>query len=160
MVWLEKFVATLLWESVRMKLTFSKWGLGSSPGLRKLQSSIAGDKTPCIGVFFISLESYRSVDVENKLNKLWQKEGLGVKLLIWLPTTKSWESTWPWCMQVECNTPLKRSQGELQVCFKSHPNQRPEHRVMTSQSPKSLNVATLALARDQGKGVARLRAYK
>jgi len=29
-------VATLLWESVRMKLTFPKWGLGSPPGLLKL----------------------------------------------------------------------------------------------------------------------------
>ncbi len=26
--------------------------------------------------------------------KLWPKEGLGVKLAIWLPTRKSWESTW------------------------------------------------------------------
>jgi hypothetical protein len=25
-------------------------------------------------------------------HKLWPKEGLGIKLLIWLPTTKSWES--------------------------------------------------------------------
>jgi len=35
-------VATLLWESVRMKLTFLKWGLGSPLGLSKLQSLIAG----------------------------------------------------------------------------------------------------------------------
>jgi len=48
-----------------MKLTFPKWGLGSPPGLPKLQSSIAGVKTPCIGVFIISLERYQSVDVEN-----------------------------------------------------------------------------------------------
>jgi hypothetical protein len=60
-------VATLFWESVRMKLTLSKWGLGNPPGLLKLQSSIAGVKTPCIGVFFISLESYWSVDVKNGL---------------------------------------------------------------------------------------------
>jgi len=44
--------------SVRMKLTFSKLGLGNPPGLLKLQSSITGVKSPCIGVFFISLESY------------------------------------------------------------------------------------------------------
>ncbi len=55
------------WKSVRMKLTLSKWGLGSSLGLPKLQSSIAGVKTPCLGVFFIILESYRSADVENGL---------------------------------------------------------------------------------------------
>jgi len=46
-----------------MKLTLPKLGLGSPPGLPKFQSSIEGVKTPCIGVFFISLESYQSVDV-------------------------------------------------------------------------------------------------
>jgi len=50
-----------------MKLTFPKLGLGSPSGLLKLQRSIAGVKTPCIGVFFISLENYQSVDVENGL---------------------------------------------------------------------------------------------
>jgi hypothetical protein len=48
-------------------------------------------------------------------HKLWSKEGPGVKLAIWLLTLKCWESTWPWCVQVECNTPLESSQGELQV---------------------------------------------
>jgi hypothetical protein len=50
-----------------MKLTLSKWGLGSPPGLPKVQSSIARVETPRIGAFFVSLESYRSVDVENGL---------------------------------------------------------------------------------------------
>jgi len=50
-----------------MKLTLSKLGLGSPPGLPKLQSSIANVKTPCIRVFFISLESYGIVNVENGL---------------------------------------------------------------------------------------------
>jgi hypothetical protein len=31
-------------------------------------------------------------------HKLWQKEGPGVKLAIWLPTTKSWELTRPQCV--------------------------------------------------------------
>jgi len=51
-------VATLPWESVRMKLTLPKLGLGSPSRLPKLQSLIVGAKTPCIRVFFISLESY------------------------------------------------------------------------------------------------------
>jgi len=42
-------------------------GLGSPLRLLKLQSWIVKDKTPCIGVFFISLERYESVDVENGL---------------------------------------------------------------------------------------------
>ncbi len=50
-----------------MRLTLPKWGLGSPPGLPKFQSFIAGIKTPRLEVFFIPLESYRSVDVENGL---------------------------------------------------------------------------------------------
>ncbi len=49
-----------------MKFT-PEMGIGSPSGLPKLQSLIAGVKTPCIGVFFISLESYQSLDVENGL---------------------------------------------------------------------------------------------
>ncbi len=72
-------------------------------------------------------------------HKLWTKEGLGVKLTVWLPTTKSWESTRPWRVQVECDTPLESFQGELQVCFRFHPDRRSEQGVMNSQSPKSPN---------------------
>jgi hypothetical protein len=54
-------------KSVRMKLTLPKWELGSPSGLPKFQSSIAGVKTPRIVAFFISLEIYWNVDVENGL---------------------------------------------------------------------------------------------
>jgi len=67
-------------------------------------------------------------------HKLWQKERSGVKLAIWLPTTKGWKSTWPWCVQVECNRPLESSWWELQLCFRPHPNQRSEQIVIVSQS--------------------------
>jgi hypothetical protein len=50
-----------------MKLTLPKWGLGSPLGLSKLQSSIAGVKTVHFGVFFISSESYQSINIENGL---------------------------------------------------------------------------------------------
>jgi len=120
------------WKSVRMTLTLSKWGLGSPSGLPKLQSSIARVKTPCLEAFFISLKIYWSVDVENGLawaiwtlqHKLWQKEGSGIKLAVWLPTTKGWESTRPWCVKMECDTQLESFQGELQVFFRPHPNRR------------------------------------
>jgi len=72
-------------------------------------------------------------------HKLWQKEGSGVKLAIWLSTIKSQESTRPWCVQVKCDTSLESSQGELQVFFRLHPNRRFEQRVMIAQSPGSLN---------------------
>jgi len=52
-----------------MKFTLPKLGLGSPSGLPKLHSSIVKVKTPHIGAFFISLESFQSVDIENGL--LW-----------------------------------------------------------------------------------------
>jgi hypothetical protein len=70
---------------------------------------------------------------------LWLKEGSGVKLAVWLPTIKSQESTRPRCVQVECDTPLESSWGELQVFFRPHPNRRFELGVMSFQSPKSPN---------------------
>jgi len=68
-------------------------------------------------------------------HKLWQKERPGVKL----STTKSQDSTSPRCVQVKCGTPLESSQGELQVCFRPHPNRRFEQRVMIAQSPRNSN---------------------
>jgi hypothetical protein len=73
-----------------MKLTLPKWGLGSPSRLPKLQNSIAEVKTPCIGVFIISLESYRSVNVKNGLAwAIWifeahvmAKKRVGVKLVV------------------------------------------------------------------------------
>jgi hypothetical protein len=72
-------------------------------------------------------------------NKLWSKEGSGVKLAVWLLTTKIRESTRSRCVQVECKTLLERSWGELQLCFRPHPNQRSESGVMNSQNPGSPN---------------------
>ncbi len=72
-------------------------------------------------------------------HKLWSKEGPGVKLAVWLPTIKSRESTRPRYVQIECDTPLESSWGELQVCFRPHPNLRFESGVMSSQSLRSPN---------------------
>jgi hypothetical protein len=72
-------------------------------------------------------------------HKLWQKESPGVKLTIWLPTTKSQESTRPRCVQVVCNTPLESSQWKLQVCFRLHLNRRFEQKVITPQSGRNPN---------------------
>jgi hypothetical protein len=60
-------IATILWKSVRMRLTLPKWGVGSPPRLPKLHSLIARVKTLHIEVFFISLESYQNINVENGL---------------------------------------------------------------------------------------------
>jgi hypothetical protein len=53
--------------SVKMKFTLPKMGTWSPSGLPKIQSSIVGLKTPCIGVFFTSLERSLSLDVQNGL---------------------------------------------------------------------------------------------
>jgi len=95
----------------------------------------------------MSLESYQSVDVQmashepfgHLQHKLWQKERPGVKLAVWLSTTKSRESTRPRCVQMECDTPLESSQRELQIYFRPHSNPRSKQRVMNSQNLESPN---------------------
>jgi hypothetical protein len=76
-------------------------------------------------------------------HKLWQKKRAGVKLriklVVWLLTTKNWESTRPRCVWVECNTPLESSQWKLQLCFRPHANWRSEQRVIVLQSCGSPN---------------------
>jgi hypothetical protein len=73
-------------------------------------------------------------------HKLWPKEGSGVKLAVWLPTTKSRESPWFPCVQVVCHIPLKSSQRGLQICFRCHFNQRFAHKVMGPQSRGNPNL--------------------
>jgi len=70
--------------------------------------------------------------------KLWTKERPGVKLAIWLSTTKSQESTQLRRFKEECDIALESVQRELQDCFRPHPIQRSEQEVMDAQSPKSL----------------------
>jgi hypothetical protein len=70
-------------------------------------------------------------------HKLWSKERLGVKLPIWLPTTKSQEFPQFPYVQVLHNITLKSSRQGLQLCFKLHLNQRFAHKVMSPQSRRS-----------------------
>jgi hypothetical protein len=72
-------------------------------------------------------------------HKLWLKERPRVKLAVWLPTTKSRESSWFRCVQMKCDTPLKSSQRELQIRFRSCPNRRLGREVMNAQSFGSPN---------------------
>jgi hypothetical protein len=53
--------------SVKMRLTLPKMGTWSPSRLPQFQNSIVDVKTPCLEVFFISLERPWSVDVENGL---------------------------------------------------------------------------------------------
>jgi hypothetical protein len=67
-------------------------------------------------------------------HKLWPKEWPGVKLAVWLLTTKSWELTRFPCVQATCNIPLESSRQGLQLCFKLHHDWRSEQEVMRPQS--------------------------
>jgi hypothetical protein len=71
--------------------------------------------------------------------KLWAKEGPGVKLAIWLPTTKSRESTRSRRAMRECDVALESSRKELQYWFKIRPDRRLGREVMMAQSHGSPN---------------------
>jgi hypothetical protein len=124
-----------------------KWDLGVFQDSQKFRTRLHGSKHLALRC---SLYCWKGLEVQmSKMashesfghlqHKLWWKEGPKVKLAIWLPATKSRESTRPRCVQVECDTPLESSQGELQVCFGPHPNRRSEQEVMNAQSLRSLN---------------------
>jgi hypothetical protein len=93
-------------------------GVGVPNGLPNLQSTIVEAKTHRLKEFFISLKNYWNVDVWNGpacpfghlKHKLWPKERSGVKLAIWLPTTKSRELTKFGRVQEACDIPLEISQ--------------------------------------------------
>jgi len=67
------------------------------------------------------------------------KERSGVKLAIWLLTTKSKKLPWFPCVQVQCDMPLESSQQRIQLCFRRHFNWRSAHKVMGPQSCESPN---------------------
>jgi len=69
--------------------------------------------------------------------KLWAKEGPGIKLAVWLLTTKSRESTSSRRFHMECDRALESSWGELQLWFRPHSNRRSEPGVVSVQSPGS-----------------------
>ncbi len=71
-------------------------------------------------------------------HKLWPKERSKVKLLIWLPTTNSWELPRFPCIKVACHLILENYRWWLQLCFKPHLNRRFAHKVIGLQSCGSL----------------------
>jgi len=67
--------------------------------------------------------------------KLWAKEGPGVKLSVWLPTTKGRESTSSRRRLKDCNTEFESSRRELKLCFKPRPDPSLRRGAMSVQSP-------------------------
>ncbi len=70
-------------------------------------------------------------------HKLWAKERPGVKLAVWLPTTKSRESTQFPCVQATCDILLKSSRRGLQLFFRLHCDRSSSQEVMHPQSRRS-----------------------
>jgi hypothetical protein len=66
--------------------------------------------------------------------KLWANERPGVKLAVWLPTTKSQESTSSRPPNWECDMELERSRRGLQLWFRSCRDQTLQSGVMSAQS--------------------------
>jgi hypothetical protein len=75
---------------------------------------------------------------EHLKHKLWPKERSGVKLAVWLPTTKSQESTQFPCVQAVCNIPLEIFWQGLKNFFRPHHNQRFAREVMCPQMESQL----------------------
>jgi len=67
--------------------------------------------------------------------KLWAKEGPRVKLPVWLPTTKSRESTSSQRRLKEYDTALESSQRELQLWFTPHPDLSSGEELWASKVP-------------------------
>jgi hypothetical protein len=76
-------------------------------------------------------------------HKLWPKERPRVKLAIWLPITKSRESTQFPCVQVTCHIPLESSRWELKLFFRPHINPKSVKKVM---GPKIAGVLSLGIS--------------
>jgi hypothetical protein len=74
---------------------------------------------------------------EHMQPKLWAKEGPGVKLAVWLPTTKSRELTSFRHPIWECDMELERSRRGLQLRFKPRRDRTLQSRVIAVQSSES-----------------------
>jgi hypothetical protein len=124
-------------------------GIWSPPGLPNVQSSTTRGKTPRIGVFLVSLKRSWNVDIENGLALIiWTSAAqvmgkrragsqTGVKLAVWLPTTKSRESTSSWCPIRECDMALERSRQGLQLWLRPRRDPIPQSGVIIVQSSGS-----------------------
>jgi hypothetical protein len=127
--------------------------LGVLQDSRKFRTRLQGSKHLALRCYLYcwkDLEALMSKMASHKpfghlQHKLCAKEGPGVKVTVWLPTTKSQESTQFPCVQATCEIPLKSSWRGLQLCFRPHCNQRSSQKVMCPQShgsPSCCNFGT------------------
>jgi hypothetical protein len=85
--------------------------------------------------------------------KLWAKERSGVKLAVWLPTTKSQESTYSQRALRECDMVLESSLWGLQLWFRPRPNRSSRRGATKSQSPRTPTGTVSGQLRDSILGV-------
>jgi hypothetical protein len=119
-----------------------KWENGVLRDSRKLRARFEGSNIlsfECSWSHWKGLEMYMSKMASHEpfrhlQLKLWAKEGPGVKLLVWLPTTKSQESTSFWRRLKECNMALESSWRELQLWFRPRPDPSLGRGAMSVQS--------------------------
>jgi hypothetical protein len=90
--------------------------------------------------------------------KLWANEGPGVKLEVWLPTTKRQESTSSRHPNQECNMALESSRREIQLWFRPRLDQTWRSGDMSSQTPGTPIGRVSGQFRDSNLGVPGKRA--
>jgi hypothetical protein len=141
-----------VWESMRMNTHTPKWipilGIGVPVDSQNFKERFQKSKHLALWsslYHWKAIETYMSKmsshDPFGHLkHKLWPKERPGVKLTVWLLTTRSQESTQFPCVQVACDTPLESSPRGLQLRFVPHPNQRSEQEVIVSQNCGTSNL--------------------
>ncbi len=148
------YVATLLWPSVGVKPnTWKSWGFGVLRDSRMFKARQQGPKHLALGCSWCQwkgLETWISKMVSHwsfghLQPKLWAKEGPRVKLTVWLPTTKSQESTSSWHPIWVCNIALERSRQGLQLWFRPRHNWTLQSGVMAIQSSGSPTGTILGL---------------
>jgi hypothetical protein len=76
-------------------------------------------------------------------HKLWPKERSGVKLPIWLSTTKSRELLRCICVHVMCHIWLESFRWRLQLFFKLHFNRRTPNLLVFDKSAWDMDIVTL-----------------
>jgi hypothetical protein len=158
----EWHVTTLTWPSVGVKPNIWKsWGFGVLRDSRMFRARQQGPKHLALGYYWChwkGLEGQISKMPSHWAfghlsRKLWAKEGPGVKLAIWLPITKSQESTSSRSPNRECDTSLERSRQGLQVRFRPRRDPISQSGVMSSQSPRTPPGTISGQLRDSISGV-------
>jgi hypothetical protein len=123
---------------------FQSWGFGVPRDSRMFRAQHQGPKhlaLRCSWCHWKGLKTYISKMTSHwsfghLQPKLWAKARPGVKLAIWLSTTKRQESTSSWHLIWDCNMAFKRSwQGQL--WFRPRRNRTLQSGVMGSQSSGS-----------------------